>query len=68
MGQVITIDGNQDDIQALTAKLEQARILMNDILLVNKKVLHQNRIQNMYKAHENDMIIDNNIFENDGID
>lgn len=68
MGQVITIDGNQDDIQALTAKLEQARILMNDILLVNKKVLHQNRIQNMYKAHENDMIIDNNIFENDEID
>lgn len=68
MGQVITIDGNQDDIQALTAKLEQARILMNDILIVNKKVLHQNRIQNMYKAHENDMIIDNNIFENDEID
>ena len=68
MGQVITLDGNQDDIQALTEKLEQTRILMNDILLVNKKVLHQNRIQNMYKAHENDIIMDDNIFENDEID
>jgi len=68
MGQVITLDGNQDDIQSLTAKLEQTRILIDDILLVNKKVLHQNRIHNMYKAHENDLTIDDNIFENDELD
>lgn len=68
MGQVITLDGNQDDIQILTAKLEQTRILIDDILLVNKKVLHQNRIHNMYKAHENDLTIDDNIFENDELD
>lgn len=68
MGRVITLDSNEDDIQALTAKLEETRILMDDILLVNKKVLHQNRIHNMYKAHENDMVIDDNIFENDELD
>ena len=68
MGQVITLDGNQDDIQSLTAKLEQTRVLIDDILLVNKKVLHQNRIHNMYKAHENDLTIDDNIFENDELD
>lgn len=68
MGQVITLDGNQDDIQSLTAKLEETRILLEDQLAVTKKVLHQNRIHNMYKAHENDFSIDDNIFENDEID
>ena len=68
MGRVITLDGNQDDIQALTAKLEETRVLLDDTLLVNKQVLHQNRIHNMYKAHENDFTIDDNIFENDELD
>lgn len=68
MGQVITLDGNQNDIQSLTAKLEETRILLEDQLLVTKKVLHQNRILNMYKAHENDLTIDDNIFENDELD
>ena len=68
MGQVITLDGNQDDIQVLTAKLEETRVLLDDTLLVTKKVLHQNRIHNMYKAHENDFTIDENIFENDELD
>ena len=68
MGQVITLDGNQDDIQTLTTKLEETRVLLDDLLLVNKKVLHQNRIHNMYKAQENDLIIDDSIFENDKLD
>jgi hypothetical protein len=68
MGQVITLDADQDDIQVLTEKLEETRVLLNDTLLVTKKVLHQNRIHNMYKAHENDFTIDNNIFENDELD
>lgn len=68
MGHVITLDANEDDIQTLTAKLEETRLLLNDLLLINKKVLHQNRIHNMYKAHETDMIIDTNIFENDEVD
>ena len=68
MGQVITLDGNQDDVQSLTAKLEETRVLLEDQLLVTKKVLHQNRIHNMYKAHENDLTIDDNIFENDELD
>lgn len=68
MGQVITLDADQDDIQVLTEKLEETRVLLNDTLLVTKKVLHQNRIHNMYKAHENDFTIDDNIFENDELD
>lgn len=68
MGQVITLDGNQDDVQSLTAKLEETRILLEDQLIVTKKVLYQNRIHNMYKAHENDFSIDDNIFENDELD
>jgi hypothetical protein len=68
MGRVITLDADENDIQSLTAKLEETRILLEDQLLVTKKVLHQNRIHNMYKAHENDFNIDDNIFENDELD
>lgn len=68
MGQVITLDADENDIQSLTAKLEETRILLEDQLLVTKKVLYQNRIHNMYKAHENDFNIDDNIFENDELD
>lgn len=68
MGRVITLDTDENDIQSLTAKLEQTRILLEDQLAVTKKVLYQNRIHNMYKAHENEFSIDDNIFENDEID
>lgn len=68
MGKVITIDSVEDDIQTLTAKLAQQIILINDLSLITKKNLHQNRIANMYKVHENDFVIDPNIFENDELD
>jgi hypothetical protein len=68
MGKVITIDSVEDDIQVLTAKLAEQIILITDLTLVTKKNLHQSRIANMYKVHENDFVIDPNIFENDEID
>lgn len=68
MGKVITIDSVEDDIQTLIAKLAEQIILITDLTLVTKKNLHQSRIANMYKVHENDFVIDPNIFENDEID
>jgi len=46
---------------------DQENILLNQINLT-QKLIHQLRIGNMYKAHENDFIIDENIFENDELD
>ena len=46
---------------------DQENILLNQINLT-QKLIHQLRIGNMYKAHENDFIIDDNIFENDELD
>ena len=46
---------------------DQESILLNQINLT-QKLIHQLRIGNMYKAHENDFIIDENIFENDELD
>ena len=58
----------QPELEALTAKLAEQIILITDLTLVTKKNLHQSRIANMYKVHENDFVIDPNIFENDEID
>ena len=66
--QIITLDSLDGKLVELNNSLTQQSIQMTDQNLQIQKVIHQLRIQNMYKAHENDFIIDDNIFENDEID
>lgn len=66
--QIITLDSLDGKLVELNNSLTQQSIQMTDQNLQTQKVIHQLRIQNMYKAHENDFIIDDNIFENDEID
>lgn len=66
--QIITLDSLEGRLVELNNSLTQQSIQMTDQNLQTQKVIHQLRIQNMYKAHENDFIIDDNIFENDEID
>ena len=66
--QIITLDSLDGKLMELNNSLTQQSIQMTDQNLQTQKVIHQLRIQNMYKAHENDFIIDDNIFENDEID
>lgn len=66
--QIITLDSLDGKLMELNNSLTQQSIQMTDQNLQIQKVIHQLRIQNMYKAHENDFIIDDNIFENDEID
>ena len=66
--QIITLDSLDGKLVELNNSLTQQSIQMADQNLQIQKVIHQLRIQNMYKAHENDFIIDDNIFENDEID
>jgi uncharacterized protein YbaP (TraB family) len=65
---IISLDSIENRLVALNESLIEQSIQLNDQLLQSQKVIHQLRINNMYKAHENDMIIDDNIFENDEID
>jgi len=65
---IITLDSPIESLLSVNNNLSQQNIQLNDQLLQSQKLIHQLRILNMYKAHENDMIIDDNIFENDEID
>ena len=65
---IITLDSPIESLLNVNNNLSQQNIQLNDQLLQSQKLIHQLRILNMYKAHENDMIIDDNIFENDEID
>ncbi len=65
---IVSLDSIDNRLVTLNDTLVKQNINLIDQLLETKKVLHQNRIHNMYKAHENDFIIDDNIFENDEID
>lgn len=64
---IISLDSLDERLIELNNSLIQQNIQMIDQNLQTQKIIHQLRIQNMYKAHENDFIIDDNIFENDEI-
>lgn len=66
--QIISLDSIDGRLVELNNSLTQQSIQMTDQILQSQKIIHQLRIHNMYKAHENDFIIDDNIFENDEID
>ncbi len=65
---IITLDSIEARLVILNDNLLKQSVQINDHILESKKIIHQLRISNMYKAHENDLIIDDNIFENDEID
>jgi uncharacterized protein YbaP (TraB family) len=65
---IISLDSIENRLIILNESLLEQSIQLNDQILQSQKLIHQLRINNMYKAHENEFIIDDNIFENDEID
>jgi hypothetical protein len=65
---IISLDSIESRLIVLNESLTKQNTQLNDQILQSQKVIHQLRINNMYKAHENEFIIDDNIFENDEID
>lgn len=63
----ISLDSLESKINVLNETISDQSSKMNDLLNQNKKMTNQLRIHNMYSAHENDFVIDDNIFENDEI-
>jgi hypothetical protein len=64
---IITLDSTVMSLSTINSSLQEQNIQLINQLLIGQKSLHQLRIHNMYKAHENDFNIDDNIFENDEI-
>lgn len=63
----ISLDSLDLKITEVNQNLSEQSTKLNDLMNQTQKITHQLRIQNMYSAHENDFIIDSNIFENDEI-
>ena len=66
--QLISLDSISLSLVAINETLVNQTTQMIDQATQLQKMTHQLRINNMYKAHENDFTIDDNIFENDEID
>jgi hypothetical protein len=62
------LNSTEGELTVIVKNLDDQAALLRDQITQNQKILHQLRIQNMYKASENDFIIDENIFENDELD
>lgn len=62
------LSSTEGELTVIVKNLDDQAALLRDQILQNQKILHQLRIQNMYKASENDFIIDENVFDNDEID
>ena len=62
------LSSTEGELTVIVKNLDDQAALLRDQISQNQKMLHQLRIQNLYKASENDFIIDENIFENDEID
>jgi hypothetical protein len=62
------LSSTEGELTVIVKNLDDQAALLRDQISQNQKMVHQLRIQNMYKASENDFIIDENIFENDEID
>lgn len=64
----VSLDSLDVKISQVNQNLSEQSTKLNDLMNQTQKMVHQLRIGNMYKAHENDFIIDDNIFENDETD
>ena len=60
---IITLDSNIPDLSHIEDSLNTQAIKLEDQLLTAQKVLQQAKILNIYKAHENDFIADETIFD-----
>jgi len=65
---IISLDSIENRLILLNETLLLQNNQLTDQILQSQKLIHQLRINNMYKAHENEFIIDDNIFENDELD
>ena len=65
---IVSLDSIRGDLVNINESLGDQSIKIKQLMIQQQKSTHQLRINNMYKAHENDMVIDDNIFENDELD
>lgn len=61
--QILTLDSDRIDLSLIEDKLQDQLNKLEETLVSNQKILQQQKITNLYKASENDFVIDDNIFD-----
>lgn len=62
------LNSTEGELTVIVKNLANQESLIRDQISLQQKTIHQLRISNMYNANVNDLIIDENIFENDETD
>ncbi len=68
MGRVIRTDSDSEGQRSIVITLEANKELVQEQLTVLDSMLTQARVLNTYKAHENDFIVDERIFNENNSD
>jgi len=61
------LNSTEGELTVIIENLTDQSVILKDQLLETQKILHQERINNLYNSNASDMIIDDNIFDNDEI-
>ena len=64
---IISLDSLSHGLESINNTLLSQNITLINELENSQKMIQQLKISNLYKAYENDFVIDDNIFENDDI-
>jgi hypothetical protein len=64
---IISLDSLSHGLESINNTLLSQNITLINELENSQKMIQQLKISNLYKAHENDFVIDDNVFENDDI-
>ena len=64
---IITLDSLTHNLESINSTLLHQNVTLINELENSQKMIQQLKISNLYKAHENDFVIDDNVFENDDI-
>lgn len=62
------LNSTEGELTVIIENLSDQASILKDQLLESQKILHQERINNLYNLNASDLVIDDNIFENDEID
>lgn len=62
------LNSTEGELTVIVKNLANQESLIRDQISLQQKTIHQLRIANVYNANVNDLIIDENIFENDETD
>lgn len=60
---IYTLDSNIPDLTRIEDTLDLQGIALTEQLLASRKILQQQRITNVYKAHENDFTVDESQYD-----